>query len=299
VLLCDEGNRRVLLVDLQNPSTAVWSASFSDTNKYGDSMRDLQLVGGDRVAVSVLKGYVELDVATGAVKKEFTKLSGVESMRRLPNGNTVFAGNSDGGVTLQELDGQDAAVAAHKVTFTNFSQLRMLRRTPQGTFLIGVANTLAEVNWDKKTVWQMDFSPAPGHDPDYIYQGLRLPDNTIAVTTGYAASLVIVDTTAKKALTTIGGQGQPNAASIVPNFYAGFQILPNGHFVVTNWEGHGGGNGGKGVQLLEYDSTGLLVWSWKQDSKLVSSLHNVIVLDGLDTTKLHDDVGGVLAPVTQ
>jgi hypothetical protein len=69
--------------------------------------------------------------------------------------------------------------------------------------------------------------------------------------------------------------------------------------VVTNWEGHGGGNGSKGVQLLEYDSAGLLVWKWKQEPSLVSSLHDVIVLDGLDTTKLHDDVGGVLAPVSQ
>jgi hypothetical protein len=69
--------------------------------------------------------------------------------------------------------------------------------------------------------------------------------------------------------------------------------------VVTNWEGHGSGNGGKGLQLLEYDPSGVLVWKWKQDPNLVSSLHHVIVLDGLDTTKLHDDVNGVLAPVTQ
>jgi hypothetical protein len=299
VLLCDEGNRRVLLVDLQNPGSAVWSTPLDDATKYGDGLRDIQLVGGDRVAASVAKGYVELDINTGAIRKEVTKFSGVESLRRLPSGNTVLGGNSDGGVTLQELDSQDAAVTGHKVTFTNYSQFRILRRTPQDTFLIGVANTLAEVNWNKQTVWQMDFPAAPGHDPDYIYQGLRLPDNTIAVTTGYAVSLSIVDPAAKKVLTTIGGQGQPNATTIAPYFYAGFQVLPNGHFVVTNWEGHGGGNGGKGLQLLEYDPTGLLVWSWKQDAKLVSSLHHVIVLDGLDTSKLHDDVNGVLAPVTQ
>ena len=92
---------------------------------------------------------------------------------------------------------------------------------------------------------------------------------------------------------------QPDAANIVPNFYAGFQVLANGHFVVTNWEGHGGGNGGTGVQLLEYEPTGQLVWSWQQNPELVSSLHQVIVLDGLDTTQLHDDSGGVLAPVTE
>ena len=90
-----------------------------------------------------------------------------------------------------------------------------------------------------------------------------------------------------------------DATTITPNFYAGFQVLPNGHYVVTNWEGHGAGNGGKGIQLLEYDASGTLVWKWKQDSKLVSSLHHVLVLDGLDTSKLHDDVNGAQAPVTQ
>jgi hypothetical protein len=294
VLLADEGNRRVLLVDLQNPSSAVWSRQLNDTTTYGDSMRDIQLVGGDRVAVSVAKGYVELDIGTGAIKKTVTSFSGVESLRRLPSGNTILGGNSDGGVTLQELDNQDAAVAGRKVTFTNYSQFRMLRRTPQGTFLIGVGAKLAEVNWDKQTVWEMNIP-----DGDYVYQGLRLEDKTIAVTSGYGAAILVIDPAAKKVLTTIGGKGQPDATTIVPNFYAGFQILPNGHFVVTNWEGHGGGNGGKGIQLLEYDASGALVWKWKQDSTLVSSLHHVIVLDGLDTTKLHDDVNGVLAPVTQ
>jgi hypothetical protein len=301
VLLADEGNRRVLLVDVQNPSSAIksWSTPLDDRNKYGDSMRDIQLVGNDRVAVSVAKGYVELDVTTGAIKKEVLSFDSVESLRRLPNGHTILGGNSDGGVTLQELDSQDAAVSGHKVTFTNYSQFRLLRRTPQGTFLLGVANTLAEVNWDKQTIWSMDFTPASGHDTNYIYQGLRLPDNTIAVTSGYAVSLLIVDYTAKSIQKTIGGQGQTEATTIAPYFYAGYQILPNGHYVVANWEGHGTGNGGKGIQLLEYDPSGLLVWKWKQDSNLVSSIHHLIVLDGLDTTKLHDDVNGVLAPVTQ
>ena len=243
VLLSDEGNRRVLLVDLQNPSTAVWSTQLGDLTKYGDSMRDIQLVGGDRVAVSVAKGYVELDLKTGNIKKEVTSFSGVESLRRLPSGNTILGANANGGVTLQELDSQDAPVTAHKVTFTTFAGgLRLFRRTPQGTFLdwrggpagrgqLGQADPLG--NGSSPTV-------------DWVFQGLRLPDNTIAVTSGYGSAILIVDPTAKKVLTTIGGKRQPDAATIVPNFYAGFQILPNGHFVVTNWEGHGSGNGEQG-----------------------------------------------------
>lgn len=294
VLVSDEGNRRVTLIDLQSPGTAVWTRSLGDSTKYGDGMRDLQLVGGGRVAVSVLKGYVELDLETGEIKKEVTGFDGVETLRRLPSGGTILGSNSNGGVTLQELDAKDAVVANRKVTFTGYSQLRLMRRTPEDTFLLAVGAKLAEVNWAKQTLWDMAIP-----DGNYVFQGLRLANGSIAVTSGYGAALLLIDPATKKVLTTIGGKSQPDATTIVPNFYAGFQVLPNGHFVVTNWEGHGGGNGGKGRQLLEYDSAGVLVWKWKQEPSVVSSLHHVIVLDGLDTTKLHDDVNGVLAPVTQ
>lgn len=291
VLLLDEGNRRVVLMDLQSPSTEVWSRPI-EASKYGDSMRDIQLVGGDRVAVSVAKGYVELDLRTGEIKKEVTAFAHIESLRRLPNGNTIL-GSNDGAVTLQELDPKDALVPERKVTFPTLQELRLFRRTPQGTFLVALKSKLAEVNWDKQIVWEMAIP-----NGDYVYMGLR-QDKHIAVTSGYGATLLIIEPTGKKVVATIGGKTQSDSATIAPYFYAGFQVLPNGHYVVTNWEGHGSANGSKGIQLLEYDASGALVWKWKQDAKLVSSLHHVIVLDGLDTTKLHDDVSGVLAPVTQ
>ncbi len=292
LLLVDEGNRRVLLMDMQSPSAAVWSREIKDSAKYGDGLRDIQLVGGDRVAVSVAKGYVELDLKTGEIKKEMTKFTGVESLRRLPNGNTILGGNFDGGATLQELDASDAPVTGRKVTF-NLQNLRLFRRTPQGTFLLGVGAKLVEVNWDKQIVWEANIDGG-----NYVYMGLRL-DKNIAVTSGYGSAIQIIEPTGKNLVSTIGGKSQADAASIAPNFYAGFQILSNGHYVVTNWQGHNGGNGDKGIQLLEYDAAGTVVWKWKQDAKLVSSLHHVLVLDGLDTTKLHDDVNGVLAPVTE
>jgi hypothetical protein len=285
VLLSDEGNGRVLLVDLGDTAHAVWATQL-------DHPRDLQLVGGDRVAVSTATGYVELDLARGEIKRQVGGFSGVETLRRLADGHTVLGGNSSGGVTLQELDGADAAVPGRKVTFTTSGQVRIARRTPRGTFLIAAGAKLAEVDWSRQTVWEVDVP-----DGNSVFEGLRLADGTIAVTSGYGATIVIIDASTKRALRTIGGKAQPDAPTIAPNFYAGFQVLANGHFVVTNWEGHGAGNGGKGVQLLEYDPAGLLVWRWKQDPALVSSLHQVLVLDGLDTTRLHDDAGGVLAPV--
>jgi hypothetical protein len=290
--LSDEGNRRVLRLDLENPGTAVWTTLVNDPERHGDSVRDLQLVGRHRVAVSTAMGYVELDVTTGEIAKEVSGFAGVESIRRLSNGNTIMGRNSADGVTLQELNADD--VPERTVTFTNLGQLRLLRRTSEGTFLLGVGAKLVEVDWDGRTLWDMTIP-----DGDWVFQGLRLGDGTIAVASGYGASILVIDPATKTVRTTIGGKAQPDAQTIVPNFYAGFQVLGNGHFVVTNWEGHGGGHGGTGIQLLEYDPSGRRVWDWQQDPGLVSSLHGVIVLDGLDLTLLHDDDHGVLGPVGQ
>jgi hypothetical protein len=79
-------------------------------------------------------------------------------------------------------------------------------------------------------------------------------------------------------------------------FFAGFQVLKNGHLVVSNWTGHGANDSVKGHQVLEFDADGRLLWSW-HDPALAGSIHGVIVLDDLDPSRLHDDICGMLGPV--
>ena len=52
----------------------------------------------------------------------------------------------------------------------------------------------------------------------------------------------------------------------------------------------------RSIQLLEFSPAGQLVWQEKQPEG-VTSLEAAIVLDGLDTTKLHVEPQGVLVPV--
>jgi hypothetical protein len=54
-----------------------------------------------------------------------------------------------------------------------------------------------------------------------------------------------------------------------------------------------------GVQLLEYDPEGALVWSYRPDPVTESlSLHHMIVLVGLDPSQMYvDDTNGLLVPV--
>jgi hypothetical protein len=73
-------------------------------------------------------------------------------------------------------------------------------------------------------------------------------------------------------------------------------IVPIGHLVLANWQGHGPGFGQSGIQLLEFNTEGGIVWH-RSKADLISSLQGVLVLDGLDTTKLHDERNGLLEQV--
>jgi hypothetical protein len=73
-----------------------------------------------------------------------------------------------------------------------------------------------------------------------------------------------------------------NAAVIKPNGFAGFQILPNGNIITANWEGHSSGNGGTGIQVLEFTPAGDVVWTYQQDPTVFSSIQDVLVIDGMD-----------------
>jgi hypothetical protein len=49
---------------------------------------------------------------------------------------------------------------------------------------------------------------------------------------------------------------------------------------------------------LSYDSDGTLTWCFDQaEFPHLTSLNNVIALDGLDTSRLHDERSGSLAPL--
>jgi hypothetical protein len=79
----------------------------------------------------------------------------------------------------------------------------------------------------------------------------------------------------------------PNAAMFHPNFFSEYEILPNGNILTSNWQGHGTGNGGSGIQVIEFNPAGEVVWFWKQDPAQFSSIQGVQVLDGKDPRYLH------------
>jgi hypothetical protein len=281
LLLRDEGMSQLSYIDLANP----------DKNWYEPVPpgRDMQLVGNGRVLVGTGSGFEEREIATGKKLFELTSFPGTVAARRLKNGNTLLTGvNWQGkqGIVLVEIDA--AGVIKHLINFPEFDYVRLIRETASGNFLVTADNTVFEANDSGRIVWSVKISPTKAH----AWQALRLANGQTLVSTGYSKSFKLFSGDGKL-VDSISGPPE-----VKPNFYAGFQILANGNYIVTNWEGHGPKFGAIGTQLLEYTPQGKLAWSWQQDATKFSSLQGVIVLDGLDLSFLHiEDKNGMLAPV--
>ena len=283
ILLRDEGKSQLSYEDLSNP-TNNWYVPIP-------AGRDIQLVGHGCVLIGTGNGYEERKISTGEKVKEVTSFPGTLSARRLRNGNTLLAGmNWQGkkGVVLVEVD-QSLKVKS-EIAYGGFEYLRLVRETPTGTFLVAVDDTLFEGNKVGEVLWRIKIKGR--RDKSHIWQAVRLAGGKTILSTGYNANLQVFDAN-NKLTDSISGPAEVN-----PDFYAGFQILADGNYLVTNWQGHGPDHGSSGVQLLEYNPKGKLIWSWKQDAAKYSSLQGVIVLDGLDINFLHvENEKGMLTPV--
>jgi hypothetical protein len=281
-LLRDEGLSQLSYIDLSD-STKNWYQPIP-------TGRDIQLIGNNRVLIGTDNGYEERDIATGKKMYELASFPGTISARRLSNGNTILVGlNWQGkeGIVLVEVNPN--ASVQRLIVYPGFKYARLVRETVSGTFLVTANDVAFEGDLSGNVLWKAKITS--NRDP-HCWQALRLLNGETVVSSGYAGNIQVFAKDGSL-LRTITG---PDA--VKPNFYAGLQLLPNGNYVVINWEGHGKTHGDTGTQLLEYTPDGKLVWKWQQSSAHFSSLHAVIMLDGLDTRQLHiEDANGVLKPV--
>lgn len=279
----DEGLATLLHVDENDPAKD-WKISAPHPTP-----RDMQLIGGGRVLIGHDAGYSEFEIATGKMLKDVALYKGVTSARRLPNGGTLLVGvNLDGaaGVVAVEIDPANTVV--HKTVFAG-TYVRLMRETAQGTWLMMNDTMIREVKPDGATLHEWT---VPGFR--HAWKAVRLPNGHTLASAGFGAFMIELDS-AGAAVRKFGGK-ENMPAEVNPNFYATFQLLPNRHIVVANWQGHGPGHGSSGVQLLEFDREGAVAWKWS-DASRISSLQGVLVLDGLDTSVLHDERNGMMAPL--
>lgn len=279
----DEGLGTLLHVDENQPSHD-WIVPLGQPQA-----RDMQLVGNHRLLVSHHHGYSEFDLATGALVRSCTSFAGVTAARRQPDGTLLLAGvqlAGAPGVCVLRLDASDHLMA--RVDYAG-DYVRLIRQTAEGTYLMSCDTRIREATPDGR--YLRDYA-APGFR--HAWKAVRRPDGHVLVSAGYGAFLVEFDP-AGRLVRRWGGQ-EDVPAEVRPFFYAMLQLLPNEHVVVANWQDHGPGHGASGVQLLEFDRAGAIVWRWS-DARRISSLQGVLVLDGLDTARLHDERAGTQEPV--
>lgn len=283
-LAIDEGLAQLLRVNENDPSKN-WIVPTGHPQA-----RDLQLIGGGRVLVGHDAGYSEFDLATGKNLKEVANYKGVTSARRLPNGHTLLAGaNLDGEKSVVVLEVDSTNAVKNKTVFSG-TYIRLLRETPQGTWLMMNDTMIREGDRGGKLLHEWS---VPGFK--HAWKALRLPNGHLLASAGYGAFFVELDANGTVIRKFAAKEDMP--AAVNANFYATFQLLPNNHIVVANWQAHGPGHGTSGVQLFELDEKATIVWQWSE-AKIISSLQGVLVLDGLDTSKLHDERNGVMAPLS-
>ncbi len=247
--------------------------------KLPEKCRDYQLVGGNKLLLSGSAGYYEYDLQTQKQLKAVKGYPGTFFSRRRPDGSTVLGRNVGDHVEISVLDAADQLL---KTTSLPTADTRLGRLTPQGTLLLGANTKLIEAEPEGQIIKTL---PIP--DCKHLYQAMRQPDGHILLASGYTAAIVEADADGKE-LRRLGGLTHPQAKELGFHFFSGYQKLKNDHIVVANWTGHGANDSANGVQLVEFDAAGKVVWTW-HDPANTGSLHGVIVLDDLDPQVLNPD----------
>jgi hypothetical protein len=280
MLLRDEGDPHVVLLDFAKPDPVVWK-----TVANGPWARGLQLIGNHQLMGSQPEGYQVFDLTTGQLVKAVTGFALTQSAYRTVNGETMLA---HGGATLEFLDKNDKSV--RQISYPGHGYVRVARPNNLGTFLVPSDTSVFEGDAQGDVIWRASGGCLTPICPTYwsqVYEPRLMADGNVLLSTFFGASLDLIDRSTGMVTKQFGTKTMPNAATIKPYAFAGFQILPNGNIVVANWQGHGLGNGTSGVQVLEFNPAGDVVWMYKQDPLVFSSIQDVLVIDGMDPLVPH------------
>lgn len=265
VLAIDEGRQRLHLVDTGD-ARAGWQRDLADF----PLARDLQRIGRDRALVGFERGFIELDIATGAVLRACDRWTGVTAARRLPDGRTLVTGmNLDGGVDGIHVLTLDADLRQVASVRRDGDYVRLMRPAGEG-YLLCTNDHILETDAQLRPVRKL---AAPGFE--HAWKAERLPCGGTLVSAGYGAFMARFD--AGGALVHTFGRAGQVPDDVAPHFYATFQVLDDGRVIVANWQGHGPDNGHKGRQLLSFGADGTLLDTWSDPAR-ISSLQGILVL---------------------
>lgn len=260
----DEGLLRLHRIEPDHPEPVRWSVPVP-------AGRDLHDLGGGRLLLGTGTGYEIRSAEDGRLLSEETRHPGTIAAQPSTGYRVLLTGHDWkglGGIVLAELDAGGSAVRL--IRYPGFNYVRLVRPTARGTFLVTANREIFEGDANGRVLWRAAV-PSPVADP-HVWKAEQLPDGRILVSGGYAATLNWFSPEGRF----LGSLAAPDWTR--PHFYCDFRVLEGGRILLANWQGHGEGMGGLGVQLLMLDFEGRLLWHWRQDAARVSSLQAVLAL---------------------
>jgi hypothetical protein len=276
-LLLDESRKQILFVDQFEPKND-WVIKLTDGGVW-----DLQLIGNNRLLVALTDkgGFREYDLTTREVVKEVSDAKYKQTMTaiRFADGKTLLGCNKGKAYQFYLLDSEGKLLEELPAEDKKKS-IRVARRTSRGTIVYGCNDDwVNEIDLTGKVLREFK---VPG--ARHIYHVMEKSDGNLLVAAGYGC-FVAEYNKENAEVRRWGGLPAPEGLKFI--FFAKMQILKNGNLVVATWTGHGANDSNKGVQLVEFDDKGAVVWKW-HNPKLAGSINNVIILDNLDVNKFYE-----------
>jgi outer membrane protein assembly factor BamB len=219
------------------------------------SCDDLWILPGGSILFSTGHGVKEV-ARDGRVLFAYNSTSEVYAVQRLTNGNT-FVGECTAGRLIELApDGTLLkSVPLLKAGETaGHAYMRNARVLPNGNYLVTLcgAKTVTEVAPDGKAVWTFK---TPGGVP---HSAVRLANGNTLIACGDSGEPGLIEVNPEGVtvwqLTNADLPDRPLA------FLTGFQKLPNGNVLISNWLGHG--KFGKAPHLLEITPDKKVVWTY-------------------------------------
>jgi hypothetical protein len=198
--------------------------------------------------------------------------SEIYACQRLANGDT-FIGECNAG-RLLEVDA--AGKIVHELRLLPEGKdgghvyMRNARKLANGNYLVALigGEVVREYAPDGKVVWEC---PAPGGP----HTAVRLPNGNTIISIGdlkKAACIIEVNPKCE----TVWKVDTNELPGIQLKFITGFQRLPNGNTVFSNWVGHG--EFGKAPHIIEVTPDKKVLWTF-QDHKTMKTVSSVQLLD--------------------
>ncbi len=235
---------------------------------------DLWILPGGSILFSTGHGAKEV-AKDGTVKFEYTSTAEIYAVQRLADGST-FVGECTTG-RLLEL-GKDGKVLKSVALLPadksgDHAYIRNARKLANGHYLVAHygGKAVTEYAADGKTVWTFA-TPGGPHSVTRLVNG-----NTLIACGDNGTPCLIEVTPAGKTVWEVSNKDLPDQPL---KFLTGFQKLPNGNVLISNWLGHG--QFGNAPHLLEITPDKKVVWTYA-DHQAFKTISTVQVFAKGDT----------------